>query len=105
MTLMSGLPTPCPNPHTWYPLWVQILTELKITQCSMKPATQSYLLHTHLAFLIWQHGTGLWMLNAVVCTQGSLRKILRRSQKTGKYATKLKNLGSSDPMKWGSPEL
>ena len=71
----------------------------------MKPATQSYLLHTHLAFLIWQHGTGLWMLNAVVCTQGSLRKILRRSQKTGKYARKLKNLGSSDPMKWGSPEL
>jgi len=44
------------------------------------------------------------MLNAVVCTQGSLMKILKIT-KTGKYTTKLKNLGSSDPMKWGSPEL
>src|SRR5258708_24950431 len=31
MALMSELPIPYPNPHTWYPLWVQILTELKIT--------------------------------------------------------------------------
>jgi len=39
---------------------------------------QSYLLYflrgwiltTHLAFLIWKHGAGLWMLDAVVCTQG-----------------------------------
>jgi len=33
------------------------------------------------------HGAGLWMLNAVVCTQGSLMKILKIT-KTGKYAKK-----------------
>jgi len=44
-------------------------------------------LTTHLAFLIWKHGAGLWMLDAVVCTQGSLMKILKIT-KTGKYAKK-----------------
>ena len=97
------------HPHTWCPLWVQILTELKITvfyeTCHPELFTVlSERLTTHLTFLIWTHGAGLWMLNAVVCAQGSLMKILKIT-KTGKYATKLKNLGSSDPMKWGSPEL
>jgi len=95
--------------HTWYPLWVQILTELKTTvfyeTCHPELFTVlSERLTTHLTFQIWTHGAGLWMLNAVVCTQGSLIKILKIT-KTGKYATKLKNLGFSDPMKWGSPEL
>ncbi len=63
----------------------------------------------HLAFLIWKHGAGLWGTSSHtqgcgLCS-GFISKILRKSQKTGKFMTKLKILGSSNSMKWGSPEL